>query len=123
MPLHPAASAPKQSSTATNTSCTDVHTQTSWWRGRPLSEGKNAHKTNTREQFDAAMKDGTFNWFEGDVRKELHGDRVEMRHDTTPEPGDNLTLKEWLALGKASGRGLKLDVKDGFELPEIIRET
>ncbi len=95
---------------------------TTWWAGRPLSEGKNAHKTNTREQFSAAMKDGS-NWFEGDIRKELHGDRVEMRHDKGPETGDNLTLKEWLAMGKASGRGLKLDVKDSDQLPEIIKET
>ena len=95
---------------------------TTWWMGRPLSEGKNAHKTNTRQQLDAAMKDGS-NWFEGDVRKEIHGDRVEMRHDPGQESGDNLTLKEWLAKGKASGRGLKLDVKDSYELPEIIKEV
>src|SRR5262245_5187470 len=69
---------------------------TTWWRGRPLSEAKNAHKTNTKEQFDEAMKNGS-NFFEGDVRKEIHGDRIEMRHDDGQETGDNLTLKEWLA--------------------------
>ena len=67
-----------------------VRPSTTWWAGRPLSEGKNAHKTNTKEQFDAAMKDGS-NWFEGDIRKELHGNRVEMRHNPGAETGDNLT--------------------------------
>src|SRR5947199_4347737 len=91
MPLQTSpATKPTATAAATTTTCaTDTaKPATSWWLSWPLSEGKNAHKTNTREQFDAAMKDGTFNWFEGDVRKELHGDRVEMRHDTTAEPGD-----------------------------------
>jgi hypothetical protein len=87
-----------------------------------LAGQTNAHKTNTKEQFAEALK-GHADWFEGDIRKELHGSRVEMRHDTGAESGDNLTLKEWLAKGKASGRKLKLDVKDSAELPEIIKEA
>jgi hypothetical protein len=83
-----------------------------WWAGRPLSEARNAHRTNTREEFERALKDGS-NFLEGDVRGEInHPDRLEMRHETTHESGDNLTLREWLELGKASGRGLKLDFKE-----------
>lgn len=96
--------------------------QTRWWLGRPLSEGKNAHHTNTREDFAEALKSGN-NWFEGDVRKEINSDKLEMRHDKGHESGDNLTLKEWLQMGKASGRGLKLDVKEGQHIDRILDEV
>lgn len=93
---------------------------TDWWKGRPLSEGKNAHSTNTREDFDRAIADGS-NWLEGDIRQEINPPHeMEMRHDTGHEPGDNLLLREWLEEGKASGRGLKLDVKEGKHLARIL---
>src|SRR3982751_1974136 len=76
-----------------------------WWLGRPLTGGKNADRTNTRAEFAAAMKDGS-NWFEGSIRRELRGERMEMRHDAGPE-SDSLSLPEWLKQGRASGRGLK----------------
>lgn len=91
-----------------------------WWADRPLRDGRNAHRTNTKEQFAAAMK-GDYNWFEGDVRAEInHPDRLEMRHDTIHEAGDNLTLKEWLTKGKASGRGLKLDIKETKLMEQLL---
>ncbi len=86
-----------------------------------LGNAKNAHRTNTREQFEAALKSGA-NWFEGDVRLEIDGSGIEMRHDQAHESGDNLTLREWLTMGKASGRGLKLDVKESQHLPAILDE-
>ena len=43
-----------------------------------------------------------------------------MRHDKGHETGDNLTLAEWLTAGKASGRGLKLDVKEGDRIGDIL---
>jgi hypothetical protein len=90
-----------------------------WWGGRPLSEARNAHRTNTREQFEDALQSGA-NWFEGDIRKEINSDRLEMRHDVAHESGDNLTLEEWLTMGRDSGRGLKLDVKEPGHVPEIL---
>lgn len=91
-----------------------------WWPGRPLSEAKNAHSTNTREHFEAALAGG-YNFLEGDIRVELNPPHaLEMRHDKGDEPGDNLTLAEWLELGTASGRGLKLDVKETDRLPELL---
>src|SRR5262249_54764132 len=93
-----------------------------WWLGRPLTDGKNACRTNTREQFAQAMKDGS-NWFEGDIRCELNGTRMEMRHSTTQSSSDNLSLAEWLKMGRASGRGLKLDVKEPQHMGEIVREV
>src|SRR4051812_7496831 len=64
-----------------------AHTDTEWWAGRPLSEARNAHRTNTKEQFDDALHSSA-NWFEGDVRKEINSDRIEMRHDPIQESGD-----------------------------------
>lgn len=94
---------------------------TTWHAGQPLSEARNAHHTNTKEQFQAALKSGA-NWFEGDVRLEIDGSGIEMRHDTNHESGDNLTLREWLTMGKASGRGLKLDVKEPEHMAEILKQ-
>ncbi len=94
---------------------------TMWWGGRPLSQASNAHRTNTREQLEEALKEG-YNFLEGDVREEInHKGRLEMRHDGTHESGDNLTLKEWLEIGKASGRGLKLDVKEPGHMPDLLK--
>ncbi|HEY8208065.1 MAG TPA: DUF2181 domain-containing protein [Myxococcaceae bacterium] len=99
-----------------------AHTDTEWWAGRPLSEARNAHRTNTKEQFEAALHSNA-NWFEGDVRKEINSDNVEMRHDEHHESGDNMTLHEWLTAGVKAGRGLKLDVKDPDQMPKILDEV
>ena len=99
-----------------------------WDADRPLSEAVNAHRTNTVEEMrEALLSDHDYNWFEGDVRWEInHSDRLEMRHDGGHESGDNLTLKEWLTIGRDAGRGLKLDFKDGDGVPqalELIKEV
>ncbi|NTX63664.1 DUF2181 domain-containing protein [Myxococcus sp. CA051A] len=92
------------------------------WSGtQPLSEARNAHRTNTKEQFEDALNSGA-NWFEGDVRKEINKDSPEMRHDKNHEDGDNLTLNEWLTMGKESGRGLKLDIKEADQMPAVLDE-
>lgn len=98
-----------------------LHAADGTWRGgRPLSEARSAHRTNTREQFEAALA-GDFNFFEGDVRVEInHRDRLEMRHDEIHESGDNLTLREWLTLGRDAGKGLKLDVKETARMEQLL---
>lgn len=93
-----------------------------WWKGRPLSEGRNAHKTNTVEQMNEAMKSGA-NWLECDLRREQNPPYdIECRHDLGDERGDNLKLSEWLKIGVKSGRGLKLDIKESQYLPQILDE-
>ncbi len=93
---------------------------TTWHKGRDLAEAKNAHSTNTKGDFEHALKNG-YNWLEGDIRTEINEPyKLEMRHDKGHESGDNLTLEEWLTKGKASGRGLKLDVKEGERIDEIL---
>ncbi|MDB5098286.1 MAG: hypothetical protein JWM80_2707 [Cyanobacteria bacterium RYN_339] len=99
---------------------TDANT---WVAGRPLSEGKNAHKTNTVDQMKEALKSDE-NFFECDLRPEIDPPhRPECRHDEGSESGDNLLLSEWLDIGKRSGRGLKLDIKDGGAIPQILDEV
>ena len=91
-----------------------------WWAGRPLSEARNAHSTNTRADFEAALAHG-YNFLEGDVRVALNPPHaLQMRHDRGDEPGDNLSLDEWMKRGTASGRGLKLDVKETDRMPELL---
>lgn len=87
---------------------------------RPLYDARNAHRTNTKEQFEDALEGG-FDWFEGDVRAEInHADRLEMRHDEIHESGDNLTLREWLEKGKKAGKGLKLDIKETGLMEQLL---
>ncbi|MBL8954561.1 MAG: hypothetical protein JNK82_27525 [Myxococcaceae bacterium] len=91
-------------------------------RKRPLSEVQNAHSTNTEEHLRDALK-GPYTQLECDVRMELNPPHaLECRHDRGHEPGNNLTLAEWLAVGQASGRILKLDVKEPEHMQAIIDE-
>ncbi|MEB3205383.1 MAG: DUF2181 domain-containing protein [Candidatus Sericytochromatia bacterium] len=95
--------------------------RTGWFPGKSLSAARPAHATNTREQFEQALKDGA-NFLEGDIRAELDPPHaLEMRHDPVSERGDNLSLEEWLAIGAASGRAMKLDVKEPSRMPDVIR--
>ena len=91
-----------------------------WWDDRPLSDARNAHRTNTVEEVEDAL-DGDYNWWEGDIRAEInHPDRLEMRHDEIHESGDNLTLAQWLERGRRAGVGLKLDVKESKLMPQLL---
>lgn len=86
--------------------------ETEWSNHRPLSQSSNAHRTNTKEEMREALQ-SDHNYFEGDIRPELNPPHaLEMRHDTGQEDGDNLTFREWLSVGKESGRGLKMEFKD-----------
>lgn len=94
-----------------------------WFAGRPLSSGKNAHKTNTKEQMEEALK-SDYSFLEGDLRATINPPHEpEMRHDPGQEAGDNLTLREWLEIGKRSGRGLKIDVKENDQVPKVLEEV
>jgi hypothetical protein len=90
---------------------------------QPLSGVRNAHRTNTAAEMLAGLS-GNFAQLEGDVRVELNPPHhLELRHDVGHEPGDNLTLRQWLAIGKASGRLLKLDVKEPAAMAAIVDEV
>lgn len=88
----------------------EVDSKHPWHNDMPLEDAHNAHKTNTKEEFEEALK-GNFQWLEGDIRPEIdHPEKLEMRHDKDHEKGDNLTFDEWLQQGLKTGRGLKLDL-------------
>ena len=100
-----------------------------WHSGDPLSSVRHCHFTNTPEE----MADGLthdYNFIEGDVRLEWGARRLPLL-DRWREPimahdlghVDGLTLNEWLDIGKASGLGLKLDVKQAAALPKILHEV
>lgn len=97
--------------------------QTEWTASRPLSDGINAHSTNTIQHMKEALEDD-YNWLEGDIRQEINAPHaMEARHDKGQEDGDNLLLRQWLTIGAASGRGLKLDVKEDQHTARILDEV
>lgn len=89
-----------------------------WTPHRPLAEAHNAHLTNTPTEMRDALT-GTYNFLEGDVRvRVINGQRrAVMAHDVGQK--EYMTLEDWLAIGAASQRGLKLDIKEGEALDEI----
>jgi len=94
---------------------------TVWRASTPLMDAHNAHSTNTKKQLRDALEHG-YNFLEGDIREEInHKSRLEMRHDTVHESGDNLPLRNWLELGRTSGRGLKLDVKEPQHMAQVLK--
>jgi Uncharacterized conserved protein (DUF2181) len=83
---------------------------------------QNAHRTNTPEEMLEALK-GDYTSFEGDIRMEQglfgHGKRQAiMAHDAWGT--DGMALKDWMAIGKASGRKLKMDFKESAALPHAL---
>lgn len=100
-----------------------------WKPGQPLSQAHNAHYTNTPLELQQALQ-GEFNFFEGDIRLEGEArqmpflDRVReplMAHDIGDI--DGLSFREWLQVGAASGRGIKLDIKQAAALPKVVEEV
>jgi hypothetical protein len=90
-----------------------------WDVDAPLVTGRNAHKTNTPDEMrDELGKD--FNWLEGDLRLDKDNIPV-MSHDEEDE-GAGLKLDEWLAIGGAGERGLKVDVKEAEAIPKLLEK-
>lgn len=84
---------------------------------------QNKHRTNTPEEMLEGLK-GDYSCFEGDVRIERglfgHGDtKAIMAHDA--HGTDGMTLKDWMTIGAASGRKLKLDFKEAAALDESLK--
>jgi hypothetical protein len=82
-----------------------------------LTTAKNAHRTNTQEEFDEALGDD-FNWFEGDLR--LDGDGVPVMSHDADKVDDGIELDDWLRQGRTAERGMKVDVKDLDALPKLL---
>jgi hypothetical protein len=92
----------------------------------PLNEMGIAHRTNTPEEMLAALEDPNVQIFEGDVGAEGYvqlpgGQKAIMAHD--PQQTDGMTLREWLEIGRDSGKTLKLDIKEGQVVDNIIADV
>lgn len=81
-----------------------------------IATARNAHRTNTAVELQAALA-GDFDWLEGDVR--MRGGEAVLAHGASDS--DALPLREWLAIGTASKRGLKLDFKEARALEPARR--
>ena len=89
-----------------------------WNNDMPLRGSRNAHRTNTTEQIEEA-RHSKVHWFEGDLRSPNHPKQpLNMGHDDSEQ---GMPLSEWLKRGKASGRGLKLEMKDVQSAAEVDR--
>ncbi len=88
---------------------------TTWTADMDWTRASNAHRTNKFHEMERALR-SDHNWFEGDVRISRDG-RLEMAHDVH-DRGAGLTFDEWLMIGIASGRGLKVELKEpaGFDM-------
>ena len=80
----------------------------------PDTTARNAHRTNTRQEMLDALR-GQFEWMEGDLRQ--RNGRTVMAHDVADR---GLSLRDWLMVGKASGRGLKMDFKEAAAIQPAI---
>ena len=94
-------------------------------RGTSTHDMKNKHRTNTPEEMMEGLK-GDYTCFEGDVRIERgvfgKGDtQAIMAHDAWGT--DGMTLKDWMSIGAASGRKLKMDFKEGAALGEALKHA
>lgn len=80
-----------------------------WHAGRPWRDARNAHETNSAKTLVHALRSDA-NWLEGDLRRDPDG-RLVMAHDPH-DVGWGVSFERWLAIGAASGRGVKVDLKD-----------
>lgn len=101
---------------------TDLHAlaaarpELAWQPGTDIARARNAHTTNTRQELAGALRSDA-NYLEGDVRVGPEGELV-MQHD--PRDRVDLSLDDWLSVGVASGRGVKVDVKERSALEGTV---
>jgi hypothetical protein len=73
-----------------------------------LADARNMHATNRMGELRAALT-GDYDWLEVDVRR-IDG-RLVASHDRMPAR-DALRMEDWIRIGAATERGLKLDFKE-----------
>lgn len=80
-----------------------------WLPGQRWTSARNAHETNSAMSLVRALRSDA-NWLEGDLRRDERR-RLVMAHDVH-DVGWGVTFERWLEIGAASGRGVKIDLKD-----------
>jgi hypothetical protein len=87
-----------------------------WKPERGIALARNAHRTNTLTELTQALA-GEYDFMECDVRLDSYGQPI-TAHDAGAR--EVISVDEWLAVGMASGKGLKLDFKEaGAVLPTL----
>lgn len=103
-----------------------AHPERAWPAGRDIALARNAHRTNTVAEMTAALT-GDYDWLECDVRLEgplrdhlpIPGARRPITaHDSFQTNG--MLFEDWVAIAKASGKGLKLDFKSSAAIDQCI---
>ncbi|MBC7644692.1 MAG: DUF2181 domain-containing protein [Thermoleophilia bacterium] len=84
-----------------------LHPELSWSPGTDIATARNAHRTNTPAEMRTALTN-PFTYLESDLR--IVNGSVICAHDLGAT--DGMSLAEWLVIGRQSGRGLKLDIKE-----------
>jgi hypothetical protein len=79
-----------------------------WSTTADLAHARNKHATNRVGELRDALA-GDYDWLEVDVRT-IAGEVV-ATHDRIPAR-DSLLVRDWIEVGAATGRGLKLDFKE-----------
>jgi hypothetical protein len=92
-----------------------AYPQNQWPLTADISIGRNKHRTNTFEELRDGLA-GPFDWFESDVR--MQDGRPVAAHDEGNR--DGMTMAEWVQVGAASGRGLKMDFKEARAIAPVV---
>ncbi len=91
----------------------------------PENRQRCAHLTNTAEELSAAIRDPSVDRLEGDIWKEgavdLPGLRGEPAMGHHLQDGDGLRFRDWLEIAGASGKALKLDLKQTSVVSDVAR--
>ncbi|MCW2956346.1 MAG: hypothetical protein JWO69_1215, partial [Thermoleophilia bacterium] len=90
-------------------------TERAWHLDGDIATARNAHRTNTLAQLRSALRSNA-TWLEADVR--LRDGVPVLAHGA--HEGWSLGLQSWLEVGAASGRGLKLDVKQASAIAPML---
>lgn len=83
-----------------------VHPRNRWPLDADISLARNKHRTDGIQRMRDGLS-GPYDWLEGDIR--MRGRVPVLQHDGNVVP--ELTVEEWLAIGRRAERGMKLDIK------------
>jgi hypothetical protein len=91
------------------------HPERAWPLDGDIADARNKHVTNTYFEMKDGI-DGDYNWFESDIR--MQGGKPVAAHGTWNHHGFNMA--DWVKIGAASQRGLKLDFKESAAITPSV---
>ena len=105
----------------------EQNTKNAWPLDGDIANVVNAHYTNTYDELQKALESDC-NWFECDVRPEGPLRRYAPFLDGKPRPvtahdsyqTNGMLFEDWVRIVAASGRGIKVDLKDDAALEGVL---